>query len=324
MATGALRREELIRVAGLAKPAARFGERFLYQNVMYTAAGEATARANGTTWELLVADKILKPLGMKSTVLTFGEMSKSADFSNGYDHNADTGETRRLRMLEDFAAAPAGAIISNAHDMGEWLRLLTGGGAYGGARLVSEKGFADLITRQIGVAPGLDYGLGWFLREWRGRRVVDHGGNIEGFNAMVAFMPEKRLGFAMLSNVSYSPFADEVAEIVWSNLSGVPAAQAPAPAAAAKTPTGREAAEGAPRVLTAAQNELAGELRKREEREATRCRRRGRAADAALAGPPAPRADTERERCLRPRRTAGRVQRQLQARRVGEGRRLID
>ena len=240
MATGALRREELIRVAGLARPAAGFREKFLYQNVMYTAAGEAVARANATTWERLVTDRIIKPLGMKSTVLTFAEMQKSSDYSFGYDHNPDTKETRRLRMLEDFAAAPAGAIISNAHDMGEWLRLLTGRGMYRDARLVSEKGFAELFTKQIGVAPGLDYGLGWFLREWRGQRVVDHGGNLEGFNAMVAFMPEKKLGFAMLSNVSYSPFGDEVSEIIWSNLLGAPQAQTPAPVAADATSTAND------------------------------------------------------------------------------------
>ncbi|MET0645414.1 MAG: serine hydrolase domain-containing protein [Pyrinomonadaceae bacterium] len=255
MATGALRREELIRVAGLAKPAAGFREKFLYQNVMYTAAGEATARANGKTWEQLVTDKVLKPLGMKATVLTFGEMQKSPDFSYGYDLNSETRETRRLRLLEDFAAAPAGAIISNANDMGEWLRLLTGRGVYRDARLVSEKGFDELINRQISISPVLGYGLGWFLREWHGHKVVDHGGNIEGFNAMVAFMPEKRLGFAMLSNVSYSPFDAEVAEIVWANLLGAPTVQT----AANTTPKGEAAPpESSPRELTPAQRELAG------------------------------------------------------------------
>jgi CubicO group peptidase (beta-lactamase class C family) len=255
MATGALRRDELIRVAGLAKPAAGFREKFLYQNVMYTAAGEATARANGKTWEQLVTDKLLKPLGMGSTVLTFAEMRKSRDFSLGYDLDADTKETRRLRMLEDFAAAPAGAVISNANDMGEWLRLLTGRGVYRDARLVSEKGFDDLITRQISITPALGYGLGWFLREWRGNKVVDHGGNIEGFNAMVAFMPDKKLGFAMLSNVSYSPLDAEVADIVWSNLLGAPQA----PAAANTAPPGNAAPPESPaRELTAAQRESAG------------------------------------------------------------------
>jgi CubicO group peptidase (beta-lactamase class C family) len=255
MATGALRRDELIRVAGLAKPAAGFREKFLYQNVMYTAAGEATARANGKTWEQLVTDKLLRPLGMNSTVLTFAEMQKSRDFSFGYDLNADTGEARRLRMLEDFAAAPAGAVISNANDMGEWLRLLTGCGVYRGARLVSGKGFDELVTRQTGITPALGYGLGWFLREWQGNRVADHGGNIEGFNAMVAFMPDKKLGFAMLSNVSYSPFDAEVAEIVWSNLLGAPQATA---AANATAPGDAAPTESPARELTAAQRELAG------------------------------------------------------------------
>src|SRR5438093_6072117 len=36
MVTGVLNREELIRVVGTAKPTAKFGEKFQYQNIMYT------------------------------------------------------------------------------------------------------------------------------------------------------------------------------------------------------------------------------------------------------------------------------------------------
>src|SRR5262249_40191437 len=49
--TGILSREEVIRVAGLAKPTAKFRESFQYQNIMYMAAGEAIGRANNSSWE---------------------------------------------------------------------------------------------------------------------------------------------------------------------------------------------------------------------------------------------------------------------------------
>ena len=67
MTTGMLNREELIRVAAMAKPTARLREKFQYQNIMFTAAGEAVARAQNSTWDAVIADRIFKPLGMKGS-----------------------------------------------------------------------------------------------------------------------------------------------------------------------------------------------------------------------------------------------------------------
>ncbi len=100
MVTGVLNREELIKVAGAAKPTAKLGEKFQYQNVMYTAAGEAVAKAQNSTWDKLIASKIFKPLGMTSSVTTVAEMQKARDYSFGYDYNAATKETRRLPQRE--------------------------------------------------------------------------------------------------------------------------------------------------------------------------------------------------------------------------------
>src|SRR5438128_8967142 len=177
MVTGVLNREELIRVVGTAKPTAKFGEKFQYQNIMYTAAGEAVARAQKSTWDKVMAEKIFTPLGMKASVTTDAAMQKSPDFSYGYEYNATTKQTRRLPMREIPAAAPAGAINSNARDMAQWLRLMLGAGVIDGKRLISEKGFNELITKQMNVAGNVDYGLGWFLNQWDGHKVAQQGGN---------------------------------------------------------------------------------------------------------------------------------------------------
>lgn len=220
IATGKLTREEIIRIAGLAKPAARLREKFLYQNVMYTAAGEAVARANHSTWENLVVEHLFKPLGMRETVLSISNMKKSQDFSLGYEYDGETKQTKLLEMVNLNEIAPAGAINSSARDMALWLRLLLGGGIFNGKRLVSEKSFKTLFTKQINVAPGVGYGLGWFLHDWEGHQVADHGGVIDGYNAMVGLMQDQKLGFVMLSNVTSSPLESEVEEIVWSQLVG--------------------------------------------------------------------------------------------------------
>ena len=66
--SGVLNREEVIRVASQAKPTAKLREKFQYQNVMYAAAGEIVGRVENSTWEKLIAERIFKPLGMKSSV----------------------------------------------------------------------------------------------------------------------------------------------------------------------------------------------------------------------------------------------------------------
>ncbi len=232
--SGALNREEVIRVAATAKPTAKLREKFQYQNVMYAAAGEVVGRVEGSTWEKLIAERIFKPLGMKSSNTSVAEMRKARDYSFGYVYEEGTKETRRVPTRDLPAIAPAGAINSSARDMAQWLRLMLGGGVFEGKRLVSEKGFEELVKPQTMIQGTTSYGLGWFVRDWKGHKVVEHGGNIDGFNAQVALMPDQRLGFVMLTNVSASALPASAMNTVWTNLVGDPEApKQPAPAAAA-------------------------------------------------------------------------------------------
>jgi CubicO group peptidase (beta-lactamase class C family) len=232
--TGALNREEVIRVAAQAKPTAKLREKFQYQNVMYSAAGEVAAKALGSTWEKLVAERIFRPLGMKSSVLDAAAMQKARDYSFGYFYDENTKETRLLPQRDFPSVAAAGAINSNARDMAQWLRLMLGGGAFEGRRLVSEKNFEELVKPQQKIAGNISYGLGWFLRDLHGHKIVEHGGNIDGFNALVALMPDQKLGFVLLTNVTSSPLGATAMEAVWSNVVGAPAApEGPKAAAAA-------------------------------------------------------------------------------------------
>ena len=226
MASGALNREELIKVAGIAKPTAKLGEKFQYQNVMYAAAGEVVAKAHNSTWDKLIETKILEPRGMKNSDTTSEAMQKARDYSFGYEYTASTKETRRLPQRSIAAAAPAGAINSTARDMAQWLRLMLGNGVVDGRRLVSEKGFDELVRKQVNIAGPVDYGLGWFLRQWNGHKVIEHGGNIDGFNSQVALMPDQKLGFALLTNVTASPLGAVAMNTIWRNLVGEPKATA--------------------------------------------------------------------------------------------------
>jgi CubicO group peptidase (beta-lactamase class C family) len=78
--------------------------------------------------------------------------------------------------------APAGSINSNVVDMSQWVRLQLGEGVYKGQRLISSGGAKEMHTAQTVIrmdppwtlfysdAHFLNYGLGWFLHDHRGRR----------------------------------------------------------------------------------------------------------------------------------------------------------
>ncbi|HMU33517.1 MAG TPA: serine hydrolase [Pyrinomonadaceae bacterium] len=235
MLTGELSRKELIEVTGLAKPTAKLREKFQYQNIMFAAAGEIAATVEKSTWNNVIKSEIFKPLGMTNSTTTIAEMTKAKDYSFGYDYNFDTKTTRRLPFREIAAPAPAGAINSSVRDMSKWLEFILNGGEAAGKAIVSEKGFEEWTKPQMPIAGKVSYGLGWFIEDWNGHKVLQHGGNIDGFNAMVAVMLEKKLGFVLLTNVSGSPLTDEAKNIIWSAL--LPGSVPQKPAETVATPS---------------------------------------------------------------------------------------
>ncbi len=227
---GVLSRREVIRAVGAAATTAAFGEKFQYQNVMVSAAGEAVASAENSTWERLMNKKILQPLGMSKTVLTLPELLRSKDYALGYEYDEAAKTAKRMPFRSESAMssiAPAGAVYSNAEDMAQWLRFMLAGGAFDGKRLVSEKNFNEVVSPQMKNIGGTDvsYGLGWFLINRKGHKIVQHGGSIDGFRAEVSMMPDENLGFVILTNSYKTPLvaADSggsgaAEEIIWSNL----------------------------------------------------------------------------------------------------------
>src|SRR5262249_18000805 len=151
-----LTREEAIRLMAIARPTAKLRQTFHYQNNMYSAAGEIVGRANGSTWEQVVIDRLLKPLGMASTVGSMTGMRQAADIATG--HSLANAKAQAAALVDMDNMAAAGAIASNGRDMAQWLRLMLAAGEFDGRRLVSERAFAEMTKSHIAFGKG-GYGL---------------------------------------------------------------------------------------------------------------------------------------------------------------------
>lgn len=213
-------RERAIRQAAHAKPMAGFREAFLYNNVMYSAAGVASAKAADTRWETLLQKRILGPLGMTRSNATLSGLATDSNASKGYLWESDSKSWEEISRRDLAAIAPAGAMNSSARDMAQWLRFLLAKGKWQGKQLLSHEALEETWKHQIQIAGGVSYGLGWMLGQWEGRRVVEHGGNIDGYATTVGLLPDEKLGFALLTNVSASPLQQESLDLVWQELLG--------------------------------------------------------------------------------------------------------
>lgn len=214
-------RERIIRQAAQAEPLNAFREKFNYNNVMFLAAGVASARASGAeSWDALLKERILDPLNMRRSHTDAAKFPDDPNASEGYYWDEDRNDYINPPMRVLHAIGPAGAINSNVRDMAQWLRFQLGGGEYEGKRLITLASLVETRTPQIAMAPNVNYGLGWMLQDWKGHRDVHHGGSIDGFGAMVALMPDDNIGFVLLTNVTVTPLQDIARELVWQAMLG--------------------------------------------------------------------------------------------------------
>lgn len=216
-------RASLLKAAVKYEPMAHFREKHLYSNISMLAAGVASGIAYGTDWDSLLEEKMFKPLGMKNSSSFISEILNNQNVAVGYMKKGE--EFKVASFINMNVVAPAGGINSSLKDVSNWLRLLLCEGVYEGKRLIEEKELRETWTKHIagadvgGIMPGADYGLGWFLTKQRGYLVAEHGGNALGFSAYIALIPDKGVGYVMLSNALPNPImGNNLSNMVWDAL----------------------------------------------------------------------------------------------------------
>ena len=213
-------RPQLIERLRYIKPATSFRSGYAYDNVLYIVAGQLVEQLSGMSWESFVAQRILKPLGMKDTVVPFDAPLKVAN--RVAPHARLDGPMRGMghvqvlanNALDSASVAPAGSIQASATDIAAWMKTqLAHGVMPSGKRLFSEAQSREMWTGQTiepadGLPPVLDlrasnfnlYALGWSVQDYRGHKIVQHAGAVEGGKAVVFLIPEKNVGIAAFVN----------------------------------------------------------------------------------------------------------------------------
>jgi len=223
---GPCTRKEMVENLATMQPCWPFRTTWCYQNTCYVAVGMLIETLTGQTWEEFVQKEIFEPLGMTRSSFYVDYTEGEANHATPYDRPipTDTHGTRQIPFLksdrEDMAAGvgapygPAGSIMSTIGDMLKWVQFNLNKGKVGDKQIISEANMNELHKPNMLMdeplvmpAPEMDffaYGMGWFTETFRGRTMVEHGGNINGFTALVTMVPEMNLGIVNLVNFNNS------------------------------------------------------------------------------------------------------------------------
>ncbi len=202
---------EILRRLRFQPPASSLRSRYAYNNNAYAVAGEVIRAASGVPWDEFVRARILEPLGMRSTLTRIVGLDQRPNRAE--PHVLVDGVLRPVAYRDLDNIGPAGSMNSSVAEMTRWIRFQLDSGRVGGRRLVSDSSFREMLSPQtvIPVAsrypaqrlarPNFTaYGLGWFLQDYRGRKLAMHTGSIDGMNALVAMVPDERLGLVIFAN----------------------------------------------------------------------------------------------------------------------------
>ncbi len=208
-------RREILDKLALVEPAYSLRAGFIYQNLMYIAAGDLAGTVSGSSWESLMEDRLFGPLGMERTVPLIALTEGVDNVARPHDRVDDV-----IVAIENETAdscGPAGTVWSSVSEMSRWLRMLLAGGQWDGKQVLAQETVDELLrpqtlldlTQFYPVVEVLDphwmaYSLGWFQIDYNGWAVSFHTGSIDGMATIVGMVPEKNLGVVVLENLDHA------------------------------------------------------------------------------------------------------------------------
>jgi len=181
------------------------GERFKYSNMAFEVLGDLIAKVSGDTFDDYVQRRILTPLRMNDSTL----LVKRADpalLAWGHERPGHGRPFPSKVYPYNRIHTPSSNLHSNVLDMARWAIANMNRGELDGARILKASTY-DVMWKpaaEFGGKPS-PTGISWFLGEYRGHRLVQHGGGDTGFLTGLAMLPEKKIAVVWMTNAEWLP-----------------------------------------------------------------------------------------------------------------------
>jgi D-aminopeptidase len=191
-----------LRQAAVSVPA---GAAYIYANVNFVLLEEIIRRAGGMEAEAFRRHVIYETLRLDATCARPHDGLVLPNLAEPYVPNGSGGWLRATDLL----GIAGDALTTSLDDLARWLLALRAG-IIGDVAITAEMAQPALLRDGNPV----HYGLGLAIRRYRGLRVLCHSGSQPGYKAHIAYVPERDLAIAVLSNREDTPASALAAAIM--------------------------------------------------------------------------------------------------------------
>ncbi len=199
------------------------GECYGYQNVVFSMIADIVEETTGASYEQYIEEHIFKPLGMQSASIGYEPYINNPEST--HPHRMIRGSWRTTTTNPAYyTVAPASGINASVFDMSMWLRanlgafpeIFTDEFLTQFHEPVIPTPYGNYFNRWSGLEKAY-YGIGWRVFDFKGLRVIHHGGGVRGYRSEMAFSPDANIGMVLMFNAE-SNAANEVVPEFFSHL----------------------------------------------------------------------------------------------------------
>ncbi len=212
------------------KPVNPFRSKYGYCNVCFLTAGEIIPAVTDTSWDDYIRYHFFVPMGMNRSTTTYQGITEAPNAAKPY--TVFNKKLTRLDYAYIDALGPAASINSSVYDMTQWVKTQLDTGRLEGREIFPKQVIlntwaANMLVRSLN-SPMFPYrtlsayGLGWFVEDYYGRRIIKHSGGANGFVTLTTLMPGEQAGFVVLTNTDVNEFYQALSFQLTEAFAGLP------------------------------------------------------------------------------------------------------
>lgn len=194
------------------------GKIISYSNPGYWLAGYVVESISGKPYADQLSEMIFKPVGMSSTTFR-PTVAMTYPLAQGHNSSGKTPPTVVRPFADNAASWPAGSLFTNVLDLSRFVIALLNNGKLDGKQVLSPEVIAKISTPHVSIQsqPDSRYGYGLMISNYRGLRIVEHGGSRSGYGSVIKMAPDHKFGVIVLGNrtgVALNKTAEKAMELM--------------------------------------------------------------------------------------------------------------
>lgn len=169
------------------------GDYWSYSNLGYVTLGILIKQVTGKFYGDFLKERVFTPLGMTNTRV-YSESDLVPNRAAGYYWIKD-GYKNQEYVTQNWNQTADGSLLFTVLDMAKWDAALY-------SKKLLKQSTLDALWTPVKLNNGYEapYGFGWSLGDYRGRRLIEHGGAWLGFKTQISRYVDDKLTVIVLAN----------------------------------------------------------------------------------------------------------------------------